>query len=97
MSELLFDNNYVYPSDRYGGQYIVLSGEILSVSEICDHLSISVKTDKGTFTGYTPILSCNPKVGYIAQIKIYDCGGGWYPDNQIMGWSSSEKKIEKED
>ena len=82
----LFDDNFIYPSD-VNGRYIELEGEVILVNEsLGDSCVVTVSTDSGVFTGYT-ISKYAPAVGYWAKIKIYDCGGGHYPDNEIREWS----------
>lgn len=80
----MFDRNFVYPSDNVGF-YIKLEGTISEVSKCFDGWKAAVKTDKGTFTGYGEYHM--PCIGYLARIRIYDSGGGFYPDNSITGWS----------
>jgi hypothetical protein len=83
----LFDHALAYPQDGVG-PYTELDGIVTRVGtqdEPDDEVAVTVKTaDHGELTGYTPR---PPKVGYTARIRVYECGGGWYPDNRIMGWS----------
>lgn len=89
MSEQLFDPKYIYPSDDYGGEFITLTGEVIELGEpLSDSVSVKVKTDNGIFTGYS-LTKYAPKIGYTATIKIYNSGGGWYPDNEIMQYRAS--------
>lgn len=86
----LFDHRYVYPSDDVG-PYVELKGTVIAVGDhLGDACSVKVETDKGTFTGYWNHPTTSPKVGYNASIRIYDAGGGWYPDNRITGWGPSD-------
>lgn len=90
----LFDYKFVYPSDDYGGRYVELEGEVISTYSVDDDLHcIEVRTDKGDFSGY--IEHGKPaKIGTSATIRIYDAGGGWYPDNKIVSWSTmSHRRI----
>ena len=81
----LFDNTFVYPSDEKG-TYIDLDGEVIRVGEpLSNDVGITVKTHLGTYTGYTYFKHA-PHVGCIATIRVYRSGGGWYPDNKIVGW-----------
>jgi hypothetical protein len=100
----LFNNNFVYPSDAQGGRYVDLVGEIINVGQpsCIDEREgyIEVKTNKGTFSGYgyftyNDNTGWHPKVGYFAEIHIYDCGGGWYPDNQVTSWGPKDYYIER--
>jgi hypothetical protein len=87
----LFDRNYVYPSDQWGGEFEERDGVIKSVRLIDDFYSIDVETQEGLITGYFPKLTGTPpEVGYMATIRIYRCGGGWYPDNRIVHWGKPE-------
>jgi len=86
----LFKPDAVYPSDHIG-PFIELTGPIIIVEEILDYWKITIQTDKGIFTGYTDegiILHRKfpPRIGYKAKIHIYNSGGGWYPDDRIVGW-----------
>lgn len=89
----LFDPNLVYPQDDMG-EYIELVGEITKVGGVLgDSVSVTVKTDKGTFIGYwesPPSGKYFPKTGQWARIRCYNSGGGWYPDDKITGFGSRE-------
>lgn len=82
----LFDRTLVYPSDHIG-PYVELDGTVTNVRSLIgeDEALIDVQTIKGLFTGVSrpPF----PEVGYEARIRIYDAGGGFYPDNRVTGWS----------
>lgn len=82
----LFDPNCVYPSDATG-PYTELKGVVLEVGDpnSTGNVSVKVQTEKGVFTGYY-WAKYPPKVGYLTTIRIYNAGGGWYPDNRIIGW-----------
>ena len=86
----LFDDRLVYPSDGKGS-YTELTGVVVGVREKSDpddrweEVRVDVYTQEGTFSGYTPR---PPKVGYMATIRIYRIGGGWYPDNEIIRWAA---------
>lgn len=82
----LFDHDLVYPSDNYG-PYVELEGKVVLVS----HSRVDVEVEgHGGMTGYSDFIEARPETaprpGYIATIRVYDAGGGWYPDNRIMGW-----------
>lgn len=83
----LFDPSLVYPTDDVGC-YVELIGEVVSVDDQDDpddEVRVDVRTDWGTFDGYTVH---PPKVGYTATVRVYDAGGGFYPDNRIVAWSA---------
>lgn len=68
-----------------------MDGMVVKVGEpLGESVGVQVQTDEGAFTGYWWNLRSGwfPKVGYRATIRIYGCGGGWYPDNIIVSWSS---------
>jgi hypothetical protein len=50
-----------------------------------------VKTaEHGEHSGFIPRIGTGqPQVGHQARIRIYDAGGGWYPDNKIMSYGVS--------
>ena len=84
----LFEPGFVYPSDREGGRYVELEGVLIEVrrplSEKAEY-PVKVKTDKGIFDAFTGYVgSFIPAVGHLVTVRIYDAGGGWYPDNRIM-------------
>jgi hypothetical protein len=83
----LFKPGVVYPSD-WVGPYVELHGTVTAVSEHeeGDDAMVTVKTPEGEFDGVTPR---PPKVGYSATIHVYNSGGGWYPDNRVVGWSAN--------
>lgn len=87
VSERLFEPNLVYPSDRDGGRYVELEGTLIEVraplSEKADY-PCKVQTTKGVFDAFTGYVgSFVPEVGQLVTVRIYDAGGGWYPDNRI--------------
>lgn len=84
---MLFDRSFVYPSDEIG-PYIELYGIVESVGDTTgEDVSVTVSTDKGKFVGYY-LSKHAPPIGSRASIRVYDAGGGFYPDNKITGWSS---------
>lgn len=83
----LFDPNVVYPLDEVG-PYIELEGKVAHVGkqDNPDHeVLVTVQTKHGEFKGVT---SRPPRPGFSARIRVYNAGGGFYPDNRITGWSS---------
>lgn len=77
----------VYPSDQYG-EYIELEGEVtwVEADEDNEPYSAKVHTPEGTFDCFGT--GQKPAVGYRARVRIYNAGGGWYPDDRIIGWSA---------
>ena len=87
----LFD--YSKFEDDYGAIYIELIGEVIHIGEpLSRDAAVKVKTNEGVFTGYY-LASHLPKVGYFAKIRIYDSGGGWYPDDRIVAWSKDKNGL----
>ena len=81
---ILFDYSLVYPRDECGC-YIELDGYVTSIGEpLSDSFSVEVNTKLGTFTGYARNYFQIPNIGCRATIRIYDSGGGWYPDDRIV-------------
>jgi hypothetical protein len=87
----LFDyQKFVYPLDDIG-PYVEFTGKVIEVDDKrnvnneWEEVKVSVQTERGIFSGYTPR---PPKVGYYARIRLYNSGGGWYPDDRIVGWST---------
>jgi len=86
---MLFDRSLVYPSDEFG-PYIELEGSVVEVNDplSCGSVGIKVRTDRGQFTAYV----CAPMAEFVAEakwarVRVYDSGGGWYPDNRVMSIS----------
>lgn len=92
----LFDPNLVYPSDAEGGRYLELEGTIVDVSAAIAYRGLItipcvVRTDRGDFHGFARTPMGNrllPEVGWFATIRVYDLGGGWYPDHRIVSYGS---------
>jgi hypothetical protein len=91
----LFEPNVVYPSDRTGGGYVEFEGPVVEVGDPLDtssgmlEMPVVVRTEKGDFRGWTNCPSHHGplRVGDRATIRVYDSGGGWYPDDRIVGWT----------
>lgn len=91
----LFEPGFVYPSDYEGGRYVELEGLVVEVGKSIDASSdfhetpVTVRTEKGDFQGWwcRPARLEAPVVGDRATVRVYDCGGGWYPDDKITGWT----------
>jgi hypothetical protein len=80
----LFDPDLVYPSDEVG-PFTELTGVVVSVGEpLGEEVRVDVYTHQGIFSAFT---LRPPKVGYMATVRIYDSGGGWYPDDRIVRWA----------
>ena len=84
----------VYSMDEVG-PHIDLVGTVIEVGDKhpdwdddWEEIKVIVQTEQGIFYGWTPR---PPKVGYQATIRIYHVGGGWYPDNRIIGWTTQER------
>lgn len=99
----LFDPDICYPSDSTG-PYQEFEGKIVKSEDLRDiglaHVHVEVE-GHGVMDGYwhIPDNHCDdpgsvPPVGGTARIRIYDSGGGWYPDDRIMGWSRPTKREE---
>lgn len=84
-----FDPKVVYPSDDHG-QYVELPGRIVyagSQIRVHDYDQFPVTLDVGDddeYSGFTGHMgSVVPKIGDPAVIRVYNAGGGWYPDNVV--------------
>jgi hypothetical protein len=87
----LFEPDVVYPRDGKGCRYIDLTGTIVSVDEPDEDgwFKVDVRTDRGSWDGY----GCQPKlpkVGYTAVVRVYDWGGGYYPENHLISWDRGD-------
>lgn len=82
----LFDPDFVYPSDEMG-PYVDLEGTVIGVSEF-GSVKVAVP-EHGEFTGYNEAMfeKIQAKAGDKVTIRVYDAGGGWYPDNKIVSWT----------
>ncbi len=90
MPSPLFDRSFVYPSDGTG-TYIDLSGTVTASSRLDegDPARVVVATAKGAFTGFWSGRGL-PAVGDQATIRVYDSGGGFYPDDVILSFGVKE-------
>lgn len=85
----MFEPGVAYPSDGDGGPYVEDTGEVIAVAG----LRITVQTEQyGEQYGYAHELyegrpGALPRVGDTATIRLYNSGGGWYPDDRIVSWS----------
>jgi len=86
----LFKPGFSYPSDREGGRYIELTAEVIEIiyklEGDIDDFHLRVRTESGVLDGWLRVPSSSefvPKVGHHTIIRVYDIGGGWYPDNRI--------------
>lgn len=84
----LFNRSYIYPRDEIGS-YMELTGTIINLDNVSDGFAL-VDVDRcGRFTVYSDLLERYPNtcnIGYTAIVRIYDAGGGFYPQNQLMNW-----------
>lgn len=79
----LFEPGLRYPEDGTGA-YQDLEGEVIKVSGPM----VTVATPKGVFVGVSNKPPRAP--GGRAEIRIYSCGGGFYPDFLILSWSTGD-------
>ncbi len=84
----LFEPGFAYPSDREGGRYVDMPGRVVHVdrplSERKEYPITVETTEHGEHKGFTGYLGgFEPRVGDLAIIRVYDWGGGWYPDNRV--------------
>lgn len=92
--EPLFQNGLVYPSDNIG-PYVDLPGTVVTVDDdpLDDHVEVKVDTgDRGIFSGWI-LARIKPDVGCLATVRVYRAGGGFYPDNRIVGWSRNDGRV----
>jgi hypothetical protein len=92
---LLFNPHLVYPSDEFG-PYLELVGQIVSVNSPLSggEVGVKVKTERGQFTAYV----CKHMSDFVGmakwvRVRVYDSGGGWYPDNRVMSISQDKKSL----
>lgn len=76
------------------GTYMEVVGQVLSVTiddenDDWDDVEVSVRTlEYGDHSGWIAKKHA-PKAGYMAAVRVYDAGGGHYPENRIVWWSVS--------
>lgn len=83
-----FEPNLVYPSDNIGGRYIDVPGRVVYVGSPLrdrEEYPITVEVaENEEYTGFSGYVGAYvPRIGDEAVIRIYDWGGGWYPDNRV--------------
>lgn len=70
------------------GEVTYVDPEPLSLS---DSTQVKVMTsDHGELTAYTYRDARVPPLGAIATVRCYSIGGGWYPDDRIVGWRARD-------
>ena len=87
MADSLFPRGFVYPRDDYGGDYIELEGVVLKrrVADGDDPFSVDVQTLRGRFYAFAKAYFDEfVFVGGWARVRVYNSGGGWYPDDRVM-------------
>lgn len=88
----LFDPKLAYPRDEMGC-YIEFTGEVVGVSGDPDSdfysAEVFIASRNETGRGYSRRPA--PSVGDVATLRVYDSGGGWYPDDKIVGWRKLSK------
>jgi hypothetical protein len=93
--------NYTYPRDNIG-EYQDLVGPIIAYTAEYDRTwTITISTAAGDSQGFLEGSSDYkegtrlPRIGGQATIRIYDWGGGWYPDDRVMGYDTSTETLKK--
>ena len=88
-------NKYTYPRDNIG-EYQDLVGPIIAYTAEYERTwTITISTAAGDPRGFLEGSEDYkegtrlPRIGGRAIIRIYDWGGGWYPDDRVMGYDSS--------
>jgi len=92
---LLFNPHLVYPSDEFG-PYLELVGQVTSVNDPLSggEVGVKVQTERGQFTAYVcKFMAEAVKMGKWVRVRVYDVGGGWYPDNRVMSISQDRKSL----
>lgn len=78
--------------------FVELEGIIESVDSeplLDDSVGLTTKTDRGIFLAFAsaPFQSkrrVHMKTGDRVTVRVYSWGGGYYPDNKIISWSSNK-------
>lgn len=88
----VFERGRRYPHDGVS-EYVDLDGEVLTVGsghvdDVDDNeVRVTVRTrEHGEFTAYTFKGATRPPIGSRATVRLYVIGGGWYPDDRVVGW-----------
>ena len=78
----LFDRNYAYPCDDVG-PYVEIEGTLVSSK---DGAAIVEVPGRGRYTVYNEAMldRFKPDPGDRARIRVYDAGGGFYPDDKLV-------------
>ncbi len=92
----LFEPGLKYPRDRVG-EYVDVIGEVVLFEE---DGCVTISTSYGNIRGWTdedgPITRYamqNPGVLKYAHIRVYNAGGGWYPDNKLIAISRDRESL----
>lgn len=81
----LFERGLVYPRDHVG-PYVELDGDVVEVGEpMGDSVKITVRAEYGRISGWAdgPFLRVADGAKR-ARVRVYDSGGGFYPDNRVV-------------
>ena len=85
---LQFDPNLVYPTDDVG-PFIDINGIVIKADKgvkkegsflLEEPIYVVVDTEYGNISGFARMQA---EIGMKATIRVYDSGGGFYPDNTI--------------
>ena len=82
---IAFDRNLAYPCDDVGA-YQEVSGVVVETGEpLGGSVRVVIETEKhGRITGYArKPMARSAKRAVWACIRVYDAGGGFYPDNSV--------------
>ena len=88
----LFSKKIVYPvfSDCHGC-YAELDGFVMSVAdyETGGSVLVRVRTPQGDFSAECDLrlVGNGVRPSDVVRVRVYDSGGGSYPDNRVVGWS----------
>jgi hypothetical protein len=76
----IFEPDLVCPSDGIGS-YVDLVGIVISSVSTFDSFLVQVQTLDRKFSAISKL---QPKPGFLAVVRIYQSGGGFYPDNRVI-------------
>lgn len=97
----LFDRRYVYPRDETG-PYVEVEGPVTAVGEpFDDSVKVTIRIEAGLseedleknrgeeISGWAEgPMARGAATARWARIRAYDSGGGFYPDNRVVGAGS---------
>lgn len=84
----MFKNGVEYPRDDVG-EFIEVQGPAIDIVD-GEPAKITIQSPDGEITGWAHghLAEAARQLRTVGQyiVRVYHCGGGFYPDNRVVGW-----------